>query len=269
MFSLRNGRESSSSRVNDSNFSQPSCVKAVLWKTVPLPHTIFYTERADSLSQFICNQDDVKIGHRLILTQKARAALATINCQSLQTGGGWRAYLPWNSCLARGNQGGSLQQQSVTIAVATLMTYRKTKLWNRGVTGMHTSARNQAIVWGCLIIAMLANVAGYVWNLYSQIRLFDEFLHAFTAFALTLPVALLLYRVILTGADTRPLLFVLTVAGLGLAIGAVWEIAEWVYDQIVPGNAILGKNDTIIDLIVDAAGSIMAGIVSVTMVNKQ
>ena len=131
---------------------------------------------------------------------------------------------------------------------------------------MHTSPRNQAIVWGCVIIATLANIAGYVWNLYDQIRLFDEILHAFTTFALTLPIALFLYRVILIGARTRPLLFVLAVASLGLAIGAVWEIAEWAYDQIVPGNVILGKNDTIIDLMVDAIGSIVAGIVIVGMV---
>lgn len=131
---------------------------------------------------------------------------------------------------------------------------------------MHTSQRNQAIVWGCLIIATLANVAGYVWNLYDQIRLFDEILHGFTTFALTLPIALFLYQVVLIGARTRPLLFVLMVAGLGLAIGAVWEIAEWAYDQIVPGNVILGKNDTIIDLIVDTVGSVMAGIVSAGMI---
>lgn len=131
---------------------------------------------------------------------------------------------------------------------------------------MHPSARNQAIVWGCLAIALFANIAGYAWNLYSQIRLFDEILHGFTTFAVTLPIALLLYRVTLTGARTHPLLFVLTAASLGLAIGAVWEIAEWSYDQIVPGNVILGKNDTIIDLMVDTLGSIIAGIVSVGMV---
>ena len=134
---------------------------------------------------------------------------------------------------------------------------------------MHTSQRNQAIVLGCIVIAMLANIAGYVWNLYNQIRLFDEILHAFTTFALTLPIALLLYQVILIGAHTRPLLFILTVACLGLAVGAVWEIAEWAYDQIVPGNVILGKNDTMIDLIADAIGSILAGIVSVGMVNRE
>lgn len=133
---------------------------------------------------------------------------------------------------------------------------------------MHTSPSNQAVVWGCLVIAVLVNIAGYVWNLYDRIRLFDEVLHAFTTFALTLPIALLLYEVILIGPRTRPVLFILTVASLGLAIGAVWEIGEWAYDQVVPGNVILGKNDTILDLIVDLIGSVVAGIVSVGMLRN-
>lgn len=133
---------------------------------------------------------------------------------------------------------------------------------------MNTSPQNQAIVWGCLVIALLANIAGYAWNLYSQIRLFDEILHAFTTFALTLPTVLLLYEVTLIGAHSRPLLFIIMVASIGLAIGGVWEITEWAYDQIVPGNVILGKNDTIIDLIVDLIGSVVAGTVSVGMVRN-
>lgn len=60
-----------------------------------------------------------------------------------------------------------------------------------------------------------------------QIRLLDEILHAFTAFALTLPIALLFYEVILIGTRTRPVLSILTVASLGPAIVSVWEITEW------------------------------------------
>jgi hypothetical protein len=51
-----------------------------------------------------------------------------------------------------------------------------------------------------------------------------------------------------------------------VAIGVLWEIVEWAYDQMVPENAILGKLDTIIDLIMDVLGGVAAGIVSVTMV---
>lgn len=132
---------------------------------------------------------------------------------------------------------------------------------------MHTSPRNRAMVWCGIILAILANLAGYIWDLYEQFAWFDEVLHAYTAFALTLPLALLLYNIVLTGAKTRPILFVLTVASLGIAIGVLWEIAEWVYDQMVPENAILGKTDTIIDLMMDILGAAAAGVVSVGMVN--
>ena len=127
---------------------------------------------------------------------------------------------------------------------------------------MHTSARNRAIVWGFLAIAALVNIAGYLWDLYQQFWWFDEALHAYTTFALTLPLALLLYGVVLHGAQTRPILFILAVASLGIATGALWEIAEWAYDHMVPENAILGKTDTMIDLIMDITGALAAGIVS-------
>jgi VanZ family protein len=131
---------------------------------------------------------------------------------------------------------------------------------------MQTSSRNRLIAWGLLVIAALVNAAGYLWDLYDRFGWFDEAVHAYTTFALTLPLALLLYNVVLTGAQTHTILFVLTVASLGVAIGVLWEIAEWAYDQMVPENAILGKLDTIIDLIMDILGGVVAGIVSVGMV---
>lgn len=131
---------------------------------------------------------------------------------------------------------------------------------------MQTSSRNRLIVWGLLVVAALVNAAGYLWDLYDRFGWFDEVVHAYTTFALTLPLALLLYDVVLTGAQTQKILFILTVASLGVAIGVLWEIVEWAYDQMVPENAILGKLDTIIDLIMDILGGVAAGIVTVTMV---
>ena len=134
---------------------------------------------------------------------------------------------------------------------------------------MQTSSRNRTIVWGILGVAILANIAGYVWDLYDRFEWFDEVLHGFTTFAFTLLLVLLIYDVTLKGAQTRPVLFVLTAASLGIAIGVLWEIAEWVYDQMVPENAILGKVDTIIDLTMDILGSVLAGIVSVSMIKAK
>lgn len=127
---------------------------------------------------------------------------------------------------------------------------------------MHISSRDRTVIWSCVVVALLASLGGSLWNLYERIWWFDEVLHAFTTFTLTLLLAVFLYGTVLQGAQTRPILFVLTVAGLGLAVGALWEIVEWIYDQLVAGNAILGKRDTMIDMGMDAIGAVIAGIIS-------
>jgi VanZ family protein len=51
-------------------------------------------------------------------------------------------------------------------------------------------------------------------------------------------------------------------------MGALWEIAEWTYDQFVRPNAILSKTDTIVDLIVDTIGALVAGVIRSGMIRK-
>jgi len=51
-------------------------------------------------------------------------------------------------------------------------------------------------------------------------------------------------------------------------MGALWEIAEWTYDQVVRPNAILSKTDTIVDLIVDTIGALVAGVIRSGMIRK-
>ena len=133
---------------------------------------------------------------------------------------------------------------------------------------MRTSSRNRAIVWGIIAFAALANIAGYLWDFYEQFWWFDDVLHAYTTFSITLPLALLLYGDVLRGAHARSILLILVITSLGMGIGVLWEVAEWAYDQMVPENAILGKRDTIIDLILDALGAVAAGIVTVNIVDS-
>ena len=133
---------------------------------------------------------------------------------------------------------------------------------------MQTSKSNRAIAWGLLAIAVAANIAGYVFNLYDRFRWFDEAIHGYTTMAITLVLALLLAGGVLVGARDHRLLFVLVAASLGLAIGALWEVAEWAYDQVVAGNVIKGKRDTIIDLILDSFGAIVAGALARRMVDE-
>lgn len=117
-------------------------------------------------------------------------------------------------------------------------------------------------------MGLLASVAGSVWNLYSKIFWYDEVVHGYNFFVLALVVAVYAYGVVLTGVDRHEFLLILTIAGLGLALGALWEVAEWTYDQFVRPNAILPKTDTILDLMVDTAGALVAGVVRVRMIRR-
>ena len=133
------------------------------------------------------------------------------------------------------------------------------------VAAMHTSEGNQGVVWIIIGVAVLANIAGYMFNLYNRFRWFDEVLHAYTIFSITLLLGLLAYGVVLTGVRHHNLLLILMIASIGIAIGGLWEVAEWAYDQMVASNVILGKTDTIIDLIVDSIGALVAGFLSLGM----
>jgi hypothetical protein len=57
-----------------------------------------------------------------------------------------------------------------------------------------------------------------------------------------------------TGLHRRRGIFILTVA-LGVAIGAVWEIAEWASDAVLGSNLSEGNDDTVGDLVADTVGS--------------
>jgi hypothetical protein len=59
------------------------------------------------------------------------------------------------------------------------------------------------------------------------------------------------------GAASR-LAFWLVVAGLGLALGAAWELVEYGSDAILATNMSLGYGDTMGDLVADAAGASVA-----------
>ena len=124
---------------------------------------------------------------------------------------------------------------------------------------MHSVELDRKIAWGLLAVGILASAASSLFGLYNKIWWFDEVLHLEIPLALTLLMGLYGYGVVLTGAREHGLLLVLTIAGLGIALAAVWEVWEWVYDQFVGPNAILGKTDTIVDMVMGTIGATAAG----------
>ncbi len=122
----------------------------------------------------------------------------------------------------------------------------------------------RVIAWILLTILSLVNVAGYVLDLYARFWWFDRILHACTIFAVTFWLALFMCNRVLRGGRGRDVLVVLMIASVGLAIGALWEVAEWAFDRIAPGDVIKGKHDTIIDIVMDTAGAVLAGLASLS-----
>ena len=116
------------------------------------------------------------------------------------------------------------------------------------------------LAWGLAAAAAAINALAYVLSLY-ELAWFDEALHAFTLFALTFIAAQILH----TDLPRAALRYWLLVTAAGLALGTLWEIAEWVFDAFSERNTILGKADTMTDLALDGAGAALAGLLALRM----
>ncbi|HEU5104058.1 MAG TPA: hypothetical protein VFU22_33810 [Roseiflexaceae bacterium] len=118
------------------------------------------------------------------------------------------------------------------------------------------------------MVAALINAGGWAWDLYNKPGPYDEISHFFTIFALTLAFGFLLYRELMESFYDHRLMFVLTIASLGIAIGALWEVTEWLADFVIPKQIVSGLFDTITDLILDSAGAILAALLNLRGLNE-
>lgn len=126
------------------------------------------------------------------------------------------------------------------------------------VSGLRATWAGRVAAW-CLAAALaLVNAAGYAFDLYRRFWWFDRVLHGCTLFALTFWGASILGGGALNGSANHHLTRVLLIAGLGVALGACWEVAEWGFDHLVPANVIKGKYDTVVDLVADTIGAVLA-----------
>lgn len=109
------------------------------------------------------------------------------------------------------------------------------------------------------VIAALANGAGWIWELYTQVFAYDEVVHAYTSFAISLWLGFLVYY---SPAEFRGrgLLFGLAIATMGLAGGAVWEMIEYTFIQV---------KDPVEDLMVDGIGAVLAGLFAIWVLKRE
>ncbi|MBD2258041.1 hypothetical protein [Pseudanabaena sp. FACHB-2040] len=112
------------------------------------------------------------------------------------------------------------------------------------------------------VLAALANAGGWVWGWFYLPGPYDELVHAFTTFAIALALSFLVYQSMLPVFRQHTLLYLLTITSFGIAIGALWEVAEWSAGKVLSTEVIESLDDTIVDLIMDSLGAGLAAILS-------
>ncbi|MGH7201718.1 MAG: hypothetical protein ACREJB_14005 [Planctomycetaceae bacterium] len=109
-----------------------------------------------------------------------------------------------------------------------------------------------------LALAMLMNAAGWARNLYQPVWGYDEIAHALGTLAFTLLCGWYGYRPIHAILRREVLILALTVFSLGVALGAIWEVLEWLMFKIAPQASVKTLDDEISDLVADGAGALIA-----------
>jgi uncharacterized membrane protein YjdF len=123
--------------------------------------------------------------------------------------------------------------------------------------------------WVLLLLLLTLALAGGLLGWARDFILFDEIMHFFVPFAASMVACMTLYGKAIKGARSHPVLMVIVVMLIGVGLGALWEIAEWLYGRTLTQVTVTKSNrDTIIDLSLDSVGALLAGIFAVRLANR-
>ncbi len=111
---------------------------------------------------------------------------------------------------------------------------------------------------GLIVFCTLLNGAGFLWDIFEPIPLYDEIAHVITPFTLVAITAEIVYRM---GGDDEffntPGRAMLTGATIGLVGAVAWEGIEIVLDLLFPNASIdHALPDTIFDIVLGVIGGI-------------
>jgi uncharacterized membrane protein len=114
--------------------------------------------------------------------------------------------------------------------------------------------RSQALL--LVLLCTVLNTAGFMFNIFEPVPLYDEIVHFLTPFTLVAITAEIIYR---SGGDdvffNTPRHALLTGAGIGFLGAGGWEIIEVLIDAYFPGARIYhALPDTIFDIVLGVAG---------------
>lgn len=113
------------------------------------------------------------------------------------------------------------------------------------------------------VIAAILNAAGWVFDLWEKIAFYDPLTHAYTSFTITLAVSFAMYYSFLVQFKAHSWLFVLSVAALGVSLGAVWEMVEWLL------NVEQTYTSLVTDLFMNSLGALAAGLLAAWLVQNK
>lgn len=120
-----------------------------------------------------------------------------------------------------------------------------------------------------VIVVMFLLAWGSALGMYGSWGFYDNLVHFIVPLLTTGMIYLLLVRlgVLPELRDLKQLHqkvgFFLTVMALGMAIGAGWEVVEWLLDQVTDVGRVGSADDTATDLISDTLGSALSALILV------
>ena len=136
--------------------------------------------------------------------------------------------------------------------------------------GVDARRGSYVFAWVLLVFALGLAVAGAVLGWAERWIWYDEAIHAFSLFAMTLVAGLHLYGKALTGYAGHKLLLVFTVTCVAVTVGVAWEWAELAYDRLTGAESVIkGKFDTLLDLVMDGIGGLVAGVVLLALLRQR
>lgn len=130
------------------------------------------------------------------------------------------------------------------------------------------------------IIVFFQFILGHVHDFYAEVPYYDKFVHLFLPLLLGLISFVLLFTMYATGKLKASIGFIALLAILiAIAIGALWEICEYLFDQILYGNLpnwphFQGNGqqdaltDTMTDLMFDTVGGIIGAFLAVWFIGR-
>lgn len=116
-----------------------------------------------------------------------------------------------------------------------------------------------------VLITIIGNsLIGNYLNVYNTSKYYDRLLHALGAFSFSLFCYSILTKT--TPLTIHPKLYIpVFVASMGISLGCIYEIYEFILDSAIKSNNQHGLKDTNFDLISDVIGSVIAGIASMSI----